>query len=178
MSKKEKEDKVKETEKNDNPIDEANNDANKDSKVTVENVDENAKLAEEYKALVQRVQADFDNYKRRNNEAIKIARNDGINDVIMDLLPVLDNCTRGLEIVKDENEKSGLELLFKQIMTLFEKYEVKEIEALDKDFDPNFHHAIAQCEDKEKTNKVVEVFQKGYIRKDKVLRVALVKVAQ
>ncbi|MCR4660873.1 MAG: nucleotide exchange factor GrpE [Clostridia bacterium] len=145
---------------------------------TIEIVDENLKKIEEYKTLAQRVQADFDNYRKRNVEATRVARNDGINDVLIDLLPVLDNCERGLSVVNEESEKRGLELIYKQIQTLFEKYEVKEIESLGKEFNPNYHHAIAQCDDKENVNKVIEVFQKGYIRKDKVLRVALVKVAQ
>lgn len=127
--------------------------------------------------MAQRVQAEFDNYRRRNAEAVRIARADGIDDVINALLPVLDNFERGIQAV-EESARSGIELIFKQVTSILEKFEVKEIEALNKEFDPNFHHAIAKCDDKEKENTVVEVFQKGYIRKNKVLRPAMVKVAQ
>lgn len=135
------------------------------------------KAAEEFKDMAQRIQAEFDNYRKRNVEAIKTSRNDGIEDVITALLPVIDNFERGLGLM-DESSKTGIELIYKQVMSVMEKFEVKEIKALGCEFDPKFHHAIAQAEDPDNANKVVEVFQKGYIRKNKVLRPAMVKVAQ
>ncbi|MBR1746652.1 MAG: nucleotide exchange factor GrpE [Clostridia bacterium] len=135
------------------------------------------KEADEYKNLAQRVQAEFDNYRKRNLESTKIAREDGKEDVLMALLPVLDNFERGLNIV-EESARAGVELIYKQTLAILEKFEVKEIEALGQEFDPKYHHAIAQCEDPDQANIVVEVFQKGYIRKNKVLRPSLVKVAQ
>ena len=133
---------------------------------------------EEYVELAQRIQAEFENYKKRNVDSIRTARFDGINDVILELLPIIDNFERGISVVKEEKEKSGLELIYKQLVALINKFDVVEIDALGQDFDPNLHHAIAQCEDPDNANKVVEVFQKGYKRKDKVLRASLVKVAQ
>lgn len=135
------------------------------------------KKADEYKDLAQRVQAEFDNYRKRNNEAVKVARNDATDDVISKLFPVLDNFERGISAVED-SARQGMELIYKQIVGILEKYEVKEIEALGAEFNPEYHHAIAKCDDGEKENVVVEVFQKGYIRKNKVLRPAMVKVAQ
>lgn len=135
------------------------------------------KKADEYKDLAQRVQAEFDNYRKRNNEAVKVARNDATNDVISKLFPILDNFERGISAVED-SARQGMELIYKQIVGILEKYEVKEIEALGAEFNPEYHHAIAKCDDGEKENVVVEVFQKGYIRKNKVLRPAMVKVAQ
>lgn len=135
------------------------------------------KKADEYKDLAQRVQAEFDNYRKRNNEAVKVARNDATDDVISKLFPVLDNFERGISAVED-TARQGMELIYKQIVGILEKYEVKEIEALGAEFNPEYHHAIAKCDDGEKENVVVEVFQKGYIRKNKVLRPAMVKVAQ
>ena len=140
--------------------------------------EETLKQINEFKDLAQRIQAEFDNYRKRNNESIRIARNDGINDVIIALLPILDNFERALGSISDENIKSGVELIYKQNVALLSKFDVTEIEALGMDFDPKIHHAIAQCEDSDNANKVVEVFQKGYKRKDKVLRPSLVKVAQ
>ena len=147
---------------------------------TIEIIDECAeakKAADEFKDLAQRIQAEFDNYRKRNLEAVKTAREEGKEDVLTALLSVLDNFERGLNAL-DENAKPGVELIYKQVLSILDKFEVKEIEALGKPFDPQYHHAIAQCEDAEKANTVVEVFQKGYIRKNKVLRPALVKVAQ
>lgn len=140
--------------------------------------DETQKKIDEYKDMAQRLQAEFDNYRKRNNESVRIARSDGINDVICALLDVIDNFERGISTVTDENAKSGMELIYKQILALLTKFDVVEIEAKGKEFDPKFHHAIAQCEDGEKANTVVEVYQKGYKRKDKVLRPSMVKVAQ
>ena len=92
-------------------------------------------------------------------------------------MSVVDNLERGIDAV-DESAKAGVQLIYKQVVSLLNKFDVCEIDALDKPFDPIYHHAIAQCEDAERANMVVEVFQKGYIRKNKVLRPSLVKVAQ
>ena len=144
----------------------------------VDPVEEANKKVEEYKDLTQRLQAEFDNFRKRNAESTRIARNDGINDVIISLLPVLDDFERGINATENESAKNGMELIYKKIVNLLNKYDAVEIEALGAEFDPQYHHAIAQCEDTENSNKVVEVFQKGYQRKDKVLRPAMVKVAQ
>ena len=133
--------------------------------------------AEEYKDLLQRLQAEFDNYRKRNAESVKIARSDGINEMIMEMLPIMDSFERGIASLED-SAKSGMELICKQMSNLFTKYGVEEIASLGETFDPNVHHAIAQSDDPENAGKIVEVFQKGYKRNNKVLRAALVKVAQ
>lgn len=140
--------------------------------------DETQKKINEYKDIAQRLQAEFDNYRKRNNESVSVARNDGINDVVIALFPILDNFERGLAAIEDEAAKSGMELIYKQTVALLNKFDVEEIDALGKEFDPKLHHAIAQCEEEGKTDIVVEVYQKGYKRKDKVLRPSMVKVAR
>ncbi len=140
--------------------------------------DETQKKINEYKDIAQRLQAEFDNYRKRNNESVRVARNDGINDVVIALFPILDNFERGLAAIEDEAAKSGMELIYKQTVALLNKFDVEEIDALGKEFDPKLHHAIAQCEEEGKTDIVVEVYQKGYKRKDKVLRPSMVKVAR
>lgn len=140
-------------------------------------LDEAKRAAEEFKDMAQRIQAEFDNYRRRNLDAVRAARNEGGDDVISALLPVVDNFERGLQAV-EESARAGIELIYKQLISVLDKLEVKEIEALGKEFDPAYHHAIAKCEDGEQSNVVVEVYQKGYIRKNKVLRPSMVKVAQ
>lgn len=152
-------------------------DTETDDMVVIDECAEAKKAAEEYKDLAQRIQAEFDNYRKRNVEAVRIAREDGKEDVLSALFAVIDNFERGINAV-DESARSGVELIYKQVTSLLEKFEVKEIDALNQPFDPAFHHAIAQCDDPERANVVVEVFQKGYSRKNKVLRPALVKVAK
>lgn len=136
------------------------------------------KKAEEFKNLAQRIQAEFDNYRKRNNEAVRVSRNDGINDLVTELLPVIDNFERGLDAIVEEKSKTGVELIYKQMLGVLQKYDVEEIKAKGEEFNPNYHHAIAKEDDAENANIVVEVFLKGYKRKDKVLRPAMVKVAQ
>lgn len=136
------------------------------------------KKADEFKDMAQRVQAEFDNYRKRNIESVRIARNEGINDLLTELLPAIDNFERGLNALTEEKSKPGIELIYKQLLNLLQKYEVEEINSLGEEFNPNLHHAISQAEDAVNKNKIVEVFQKGYKRKDKVLRPAMVKVAQ
>ena len=132
---------------------------------------------EEYKDLAQRTQADFDNFRKRNAEAVKQARLEGGNDVVLSMLPVLDTVEIAINMISDDATKSGVQLIQKKILEVFSKYGVKEIEALGKDFDPNFHNAIMQVEDADNAGKVVEVLQKGYTRDGKVIRYSMVKVA-
>ncbi len=141
-------------------------------------IKEESKKSDEYKELAQRIQAEFENFRKRNTDAVKIAKYDGNNEILLCMLPVIDNFERGLELL-DESAKAGVELIYKQLKGVLAKYGVEEIPALGEEFDPLVHHAIAQCEAEENNiNKIVEVFQKGYKRKDKVLRPAMVKVAQ
>lgn len=145
---------------------------------TEETISEADKKAEEYKNLAQRIQAEFENFRKRNTDAVKNARYDGNNDIILAILPVVDNFERGLSVLEG-SAKTGVELIYKQILGVLTSYEVEEIEAMGQMFNPEMHHAIAQCEAEDcSTNVIVEVFQKGYKRKDKVLRPSMVKVAQ
>lgn len=142
---------------------------------TISEVD---KKADEYKNMAQRIQAEFENYRKRNSDAVKMARYDGNNDIILAVLPVIDNFERGIALLEG-SAKTGVELIYKQLLAVLSKYEVEEILAMGEMFNPEMHHAIAQCEAEDcSTNVIVEVFQKGYKRKDKVLRPSMVKVAQ
>ena len=148
--------------------------------IDVENIDPvamaQAKM-EEYKDLAQRTQADFDNFRKRNVEAVKQARADGGNDVVLSMLPVLDTVEIAINMISDEATKSGVQLIQKKFQEVFAKYGVKEIDALGSEFDPNLHNAVMQVEDEENAGKVVEVLQKGYTRDGKVIRPSMVKVA-
>jgi molecular chaperone GrpE len=135
-------------------------------------------LAEEYKNLLQRVQADFDNYRKRNVDSIRAARADGNNDVIAGLLPIADAIDRALTMIADDKSREGVALIQRQMDTLLSKFGVCEMKASGECFDPGLHNAILQIEDAENAGKVVEVLQKGYTRDGKVLRHAMVKVAK
>ena len=137
--------------------------------------------AEDYKNHLQRLQAEFDNYRKRTAENSLCSRTDGICDVIVEIIPAIDNLERGIEAVKDKSAKSGMEIILKQLREILAKFDVCEIKALGESFNPDLHHAIAkedQDKDKESDNMVTEVFLKGYQRKAKVLRPAMVKVTK
>ena len=105
----------------------------------------------------------------------------GAGDVIAKFLPVLDNFERGLADVSDDTDdafQKGILAIYKQFKTALDGLGVQEIDALGKTFDPNFHNAVMHVDDKDKgEQEIVEVLQKGYTYNDKVIRYAMVKVA-
>lgn len=161
-------------------IEETTEQVNATEEVDVENIDlvalAQAKM-EEYKDMLQRLQAEFDNYRKRNAEAVKQARADGGNDVVLAMLPVLDTVEIAIKMISDDATKAGVQLIEKKFQEVFSKYGVKEIDALGNEFDPNLHNAVMQVEDADNAGKVVEVLQKGYTRDGKVIRYSMVKVA-
>ena len=139
----------------------------------------NAKAAE-YLQLAQRVQADFENFRRRNENVRADAYADGRKDVAAVMLPVLDNLERAVEAAagsQDEALKNGVEMVLKQMTDAYEKLAVKPIDRKGEKFDPNLENAILQgTEEEGEPGTVCQVLQKGYMIGDKVLRHAMVKV--
>lgn len=139
----------------------------------------NAKAAE-YLALAQRVQADFENFRRRNESVRSDAYADGKKDTAALMLPVLDNLERALDAAAaspDEALKNGVEMVLKQMTDVYGKMDVKPINRLGEKFDPNLENAILQgTEDEGAPGTVCQVLQKGYMIGDRVLRHAMVKV--
>lgn len=139
----------------------------------------NAK-ASEYLALAQRVQADFENYRRRNESIRSDAYADGRKDTAALMLPVLDNLERAVVAAAespDEALKNGVEMVLKQMTDAYGKLDVKPIDRLGEKFDPNLENAIMQgTEEDGEPGTVCQVLQKGYLIGDKVLRHAMVKV--
>jgi molecular chaperone GrpE len=125
-----------------------------------------------------RTLADFDNYKKRialdQDQFIKFA-NEGI---VKELLPTLDGISKALEHSTDEQLTIGLELVKKQMGDALARFGVSEIEAIGKDYDPNFHEAIMKKESKEKENTIIEEVQKGYILNGRVIRPSMVIVSK
>ena len=139
----------------------------------------NAKMAE-YLAMAQRVQADFENFRKRNESVRADAYTDGKKDVATAMLPVLDNLERAADAAAgsaDEALKNGVQLVLKQMTDVYQKMDVTPIDRLGEKFDPNLENAILQgTEDEGEPGTVCQVLQKGYRMGDKILRHAMVKV--
>lgn len=141
--------------------------------------DANAKTAE-YLAMAQRIQADFENYRKRNESVRADAYAEGRRDVAAVMLPVLDNLERAADAAagcEDQALKNGIDLVLRQMKDVYQKLEVTVIERQGEKFDPNLENAVLQGapEDGE-PGTVCQVLQKGYRMGDKVLRHAMVKV--
>ena len=125
--------------------------------------------------------AEFDNFRKRTEKEKSSMYDAGASDVIAKVLPVIDNFERGLADVKEDTEdafQKGMLAIYKQLLHGLDELGVKEIEAEGKKFDPNFHNAVMHVDDADKgEQEVVEVLQKGYTYHDKVVRYAMVKVA-
>ena len=106
----------------------------------------------------------------------------GAKDIIEKILPVVDNFERGLDAVKEEDKEDpfiqGMEMVYKQLMTVLGELGVKPIEAVGKEFDPNLHNAVMHVEDENfGENIIAEEFQNCYMYRDSVVRHSMVKVA-
>ena len=141
----------------------------------LEELEQKVKLLEE-DAL--RAKADLINYRKRKDEEVSNLLKYANADIIMSLLPILDNFERVINNdVSDDlkNYLEGFRLIYNQIKDILASNDVKEIEALDKEFDPVYHQSISMRKDESKESGIVlEVYQKGYTYKDKVLRPAMV----
>lgn len=131
---------------------------------------------------VKRQLAEFENFRNRTEKEKSQMYAIGARDVIEKILPVVDNFERGIKSIPEEEKESpvasGMEMIYKQLMTVLTDLGVTPIEAVGQEFDPNFHNAVMHVEDEELgENVVAEEFQKGYKYKDAVLRHSMVKVA-
>ncbi|MGL5714475.1 MAG: nucleotide exchange factor GrpE [Paraclostridium sp.] len=143
-------------------------------------VDEKDSQIEELTDSLQRLQAEYANYRRRTQqekETIGVFANEKI---LTELIPVVDSMERALEACtdKEDNMYKGIDLVYKQLTATFEKFGLETIDAENQDFDPNLHLAVMQeTVDGVEANKVVMVLQKGYKLNTKVLRPSMVKVS-
>ena len=137
---------------------------------------------EELEDRVKRQMAEFDNFRKRTEKEKSHMYEVGARDVIEKILPVVDNFERGLATVPEDQKNDpvidGMDKIYRQLMTVLTDLGVEPIEAVGKEFDPNFHNAVMHVEDEELgENVVAEEFQKGYLYKDTVIRHSMVKVA-
>ena len=143
-------------------------------------------LEEKVKKLEEallRNQAELMNFKRRKEDETSRLLKYAEEDIILGFLPILDNFERAIKMddsnLDDEVSKflEGFKMVYTQIKTLLEKFEVKEIETLHLPFDPTYHQAVLTDKDENlESGVVLEVLQKGYMYKDKVVRPSMVKV--
>ncbi len=138
-----------------------------------------AAKADEYLALAQRTQADFDNFRRRNESVRADAYAEGQRTVLKTMLAVLDNLERALAAPAAEGDslRTGVEMTHKQMLAAYEKLGVTVIDRLGEKFDPNIEDAVMQgSADEGEPGTVCAVFQKGYLMGEHLLRPAMVKV--
>ena len=137
---------------------------------------------EELMDKLTRQMAEFDNFRKRTEKEKSAMYEVGAKDIIEKILPVIDNFERGLDAVTEEQKNNsfvtGMEMIYKQIMTMLDGVGVKVIEAVGQEFNPDLHNAVMHVEDEEVgENIIVEEFQKGYTYRDSVVRHSMVKVA-
>ncbi len=139
-------------------------------------------MIEELTDKYKRTFAEFDNFRKRSEKEKAAMFEIGAKAIIEKMLPIVDSFERGLATVPEEEKGSpfadGMDKVYKQLMTALEEAGVKPIEALNAEFDPNFHNAVMHVEDENAgENIVIEEFQKGYMYRDSVVRHSMVKVA-
>ncbi len=138
-----------------------------------------AELAEQ-KEQYLRLFAEFDNFRKRTAKEKMETYGDATAKTVEQLLPVVDNFERAIDApCTDAQYKEGMVMIFNQLRTFLDKLGVTEIEALGAEFDPTIHQAIKQAEANEEfpENTVCEVFQKGYKLRERLIRPAMVAVA-
>ena len=131
-----------------------------------------------------RISAEFDNYKKRTAREMDEFRKFANESLLMKLLPVVDNLERAINSSQEKKSSEsciteGIDMTLKEILNVFETFQVKPIESLNKTFDPNFHQAVMQEETEEiEENIIIKEFQKGYMIQNRLLRAAMVVVAK
>ena len=155
--------------------------AEADQAVTVEAVqEEKERLLAEAEDRYKRLYADFDNFRRRSRQEKEELSNVVAQNLILELLPVLDNFERALSSFSEEEAAgigSGVSMIYRQLFGALEKAGLSIVEAEGKEFDPQYHEAVLRVEDADQAEgTIVQELQKGYSVKGKVIRPSMVKV--
>lgn len=134
-------------------------------------------LAEEYLAMARVIQADFDNYRKRSIESIKMAKQDGLINAVECILPCIDVFKSAKEIIKDPADLKGIEMIETEMLNSLSKLGVEKIETKNKQFDPKLHHALAVMENKDLPDgQIIEEYKAGYKLGEKIIRYSQVIV--
>ena len=155
--------------------------AEADQAVTVEAVQaDKERLLAEAEDRYKRLYADFDNFRRRSRQEKEELSNVVAQNLILELLPVLDNFERALSSLSEEEAAgigSGVSMIYRQLFGALEKAGLSVVEAEGKEFDPQYHEAVLRVEDADQAEgTIVQELQKGYSVKGKVIRPSMVKV--
>lgn len=151
----------------------------KDKKI--EEIEKLKQEVAEEKDKRMRMQAEMMNIKKRSDDTLSSYMKYANEDILKSLLPIVDNFERALSMETDENREflKGFAMIYTNILNILEANEVKEIVSLNEAFDPEVHQAVlTEKNDEVEPGIVIEVLQKGYKYKDKVLRPAMVKVSE
>jgi molecular chaperone GrpE len=141
-------------------------------------IEELQQANEEYLQSYRRLRADFDNYKRRTRQEMLQAADNGKEELLVQLLPVLDNLERALTATGEPDKwRSGVEMIFRQFLGVLLEAGLKPIPAVGEMFDPNLHEALMREPSEQPENTIVEEIKKGYLFGEKTIRPSLVKVA-
>ena len=131
----------------------------------------------EYLEMAQRIQAEFDNYRKRSNDIVKVSRQDGIIDAVLRFLPAIDAIGKAKQMITDPKTLEGINIIEKEFKNSLKALNIEEIEAQGKVFDPKFHNVIAVKYDNSLGDSVItDVYQAGYKIGDRVLRYSQVIV--
>ena len=154
----------------------------KEEKASEKKKDPKDEKIDELNDKLKRSMAEFDNYRKRTDKEKSAMYEIGAKDVIEKILPIVDNFERGLNSIPEDAKGSafadGMKMIYKQLITTLDELGVKPIEAVGKEFDPNFHNAVMHVEDENLGENVVAVeLQKGYTYKDSIVRHSMVQVA-
>lgn len=166
------------TENADKPAEEAASEPTAEEKLAAEVESLKKELADE-KEKYLRLDAEYYNYRTRSLKEKQDAYDNALMKTVTEVLGVIDNFERAASAeCSDEQFKKGIDMIFKQYLTILEKLGVSEINAVGQPFDPNLHNAVSSCEDENLgENTVAAVLQKGYTLGKKVIRHAMVTVA-
>ena len=151
--------------------------------VDINNIkDQKDAVIEDLQDRLKRQMAEFDNYRKRTDKEKSAMFEMGASDVVKKLLPIVDNFERGFKSVTEEELQTpfakGMDMVYKQTIKMLEDLQVKPIEAVGSEFNPEFHNAVMHVEDDSQgENIIVEEFEKGYTYRDVVIRHSMVKVA-
>jgi molecular chaperone GrpE len=130
-----------------------------------------------YLEIAQRIQAEFDNYRKRSADVVRVAKQEGITEAVLRFLPALDSFEKAKKMTKDEAVLEGVNLIEKKIRDSLKELEVEEIESKGQHYDPNLHNVVAVKHDNAlEDGIIVDVYQAGYKIKEKIIRYAQVIV--
>ena len=142
-------------------------------------LEEETKKVQEYLDHLQRLQAEFDNYRKRTEQEKQLIIKNANQELIQQLLTILDSFELAFKTQKEDNEfAKGMKLIFSEFYSTLEKEGLRKIECLGKKFDPNFHEVMLQEESDQEEGTILEELQKGFMLNDRVIRFSKVKISK